>query len=261
MTERDRQLLRDIEALLASSEHQDNPLKAPLEALYRRHTEQLERLERMASISDGFQRNVKSDLSTAERRLERQQRRQHKLSRIADGYQELLHERKQTLESEVMLDPLTKIPNRRGLHTELRRLMAASSRQQRPFTLAMVDIDHFKRFNDEHGHDVGDQALLVVAKVLDDTLRGGDIVGRWGGEEFLIALPGASLWAAEPLFERLQAKLRTTQVVSDASLSLTVSIGAAEHRHDETYEQTMNRADQALYQAKRNGRDRWEAAE
>ena len=73
--------------------------------------------------------------------------------------------------------------------------MAASSRQQRPFTLAMVDIDHFKRFNDEHGHDVGDQALLVVAKVLDDTLRGGDIVGRWGGEEFLIALPGASLWA------------------------------------------------------------------
>lgn len=103
-----------------------------------------------------------------------------------------------------MLDPLTKIPNRRGLHTELRRLMAANRRQQRPFTLAMVDIDHFKRFNDDHGHDVGDQALLTVARVLSDTLRGGDIVGRWGGEEFLLALPGASLWAAEPLFERLR---------------------------------------------------------
>ncbi|MEE3213947.1 MAG: GGDEF domain-containing protein, partial [Pseudomonadota bacterium] len=112
MTERDRQLLRDIEEMLASPEYSENPLRAPLEALYLRHTDQLERLERMAAISDGFQRGVKSDLTTAERRLERQQRRQRKLSRIADGYQELLFERNQTLESEVMLDPLTKIPNR-----------------------------------------------------------------------------------------------------------------------------------------------------
>ncbi|MBY5925654.1 GGDEF domain-containing protein [Halomonas denitrificans] len=260
MTERDRQLLRDIEEMLASPEYAENPLRAPLEALYLRHTDQLERLERMAAISDGFQRGVKSDLTTAERRLERQQRRQRKLSRIADGYQELLFERNQTLESEVMLDPLTKIPNRRGLHTELRRLMAANRRQQRPFTLAMVDIDHFKRFNDDHGHDVGDQALLTVARVLSDTLRGGDIVGRWGGEEFLLALPGASLWAAEPLFERLRGNLKETRLIEGSDLTVTVSIGAAEHRGDETYEQTMNRADQALLEAKRSGRDRWQAA-
>ncbi|MEE3216269.1 MAG: GGDEF domain-containing protein, partial [Pseudomonadota bacterium] len=133
-------------------------------------------------------------------------------------------------------------------------------RQQRPFTLAMVDIDHFKRFNDDHGHDVGDQALLTVARVLSDTLRGGDIVGRWGGEEFLLALPGASLWAAEPLFERLRGNLKETRLIEGSDLTVTVSIGAAEHRGDETYEQTMNRADQALLEAKRSGRDRWQAA-
>lgn len=110
------------------------------------------------------------------------------------------------------------------------------------------------------GHDVGDQALLTVARVLSDTLRGGDIVGRWGGEEFLLALPGASLWAAEPLFERLRGNLKETRLIEGSDLTVTVSIGAAEHRGDETYEQTMNRADQALLEAKRSGRDRWQAA-
>ncbi|MGQ7246907.1 diguanylate cyclase [Halomonas sp. V046] len=262
MTERERALLDRIEALLASDEHHDNALRGPLDDLYHCHLEQNERLKRLASIADGFQRGVREDLGTSQRRLERQLRRQIKLSRIADGYQELLLERNQTLSSEATRDPLTQIANRRGLHDELRRLVAAAIRHQRPFTLAMLDIDHFKRFNDTMGHEVGDQALVAVANGLGQTLRLGDLLGRWGGEEFLIALPGAPIGAATPLFDRLRERLLELEFTKGGqTLALTVSIGATEHRDQESYETTLRRADAALYEAKREGRDRWKVAD
>lgn len=258
MTPRDRALLDEVEVLLAAPTHQGHPLRAALERLYRHHLEQRERLERLISIADGFQQTAQEDLSTTRCQLQRQLRRQRKLSRIADRFQDLLHERNQALEDASTRDPLTGLANRRRLTRYLARATAGTEPPAGPLSLAMVDIDHFKRINDRHGHAAGDQALVAMAQTLKGALRANDLCGRWGGEEFLLVLPGTDLAQAESLVRRLREQLRGRDLGFEAQrLTLTASIGIAEHRPGEDYRDTIQRADQALLAAKRLGRDRW----
>jgi diguanylate cyclase (GGDEF)-like protein len=159
-------------------------------------------------------------------------------------------------------DPLTGVPNRRTFESVGRREMERARRYAKPFTLIALDIDHFKKVNDTHGHDVGDAVLKDVAKACSAQLRGTDIFARLGGEEFAALLPETDIKAASGLADRLRQGIALQPIFSaKGPLVVTVSVGVAEYTPQETgLDQVLKRADEALYAAKRNGRNRVEIA-
>lgn len=150
-------------------------------------------------------------------------------------------------------DALTGLANRHNLHEHIHRHLAAVSRG-RPFTVILVDVDHFKSVNDTYGHDVGDQVLKVVARILQHVAREIDVVGRWGGEEFLVLCPDTGLEGGRLLAERLAETLRA-EVIEKVGRK-TASFGVAQAQPGEAIEPLLARADTALYTAKQKGRDR-----
>lgn len=157
-------------------------------------------------------------------------------------------------------DGLTGIANRQRFDQAIGRATVAASQAAAPLTLLMVDIDHFKRFNDTHGHQVGDQVLRLVARTLTDCLRSGDLPARYGGEEFAVVLPQTTLAVARPLAERIRTTLAARTIVrrttGEGLGGITISIGAALYHPGETPAALIARADSALYAAKRQGRNR-----
>jgi diguanylate cyclase (GGDEF)-like protein len=161
------------------------------------------------------------------------------------------------------IDALTYLPNRRQVINDLQREVLHADRYKTPLTISMLDIDHFKLINDTYGHAVGDNVLCELAKILQVHIRIPDIVGRIGGEEFLILLPNSSAQAASEQAARLCKHIREHGMeLKDQPVHVTVSIGIAEyHIGLESWDKLLSRADTALYSAKNNGRDRWAIAE
>jgi len=161
-------------------------------------------------------------------------------------------------------DQLTGLRNRAWLNHHLGELLEAQSRTDTGLHLFMVDIDHFKRFNDTWGHAIGDRVLVEVGKALEAATRPGDHVVRLGGEEILVLADHlATLEQAAAIGERLRLAVETHKVPVDGEpepLAVTISIGAARHSPGEAGEATLERADQALYRAKQAGRNRVELA-
>ena len=157
------------------------------------------------------------------------------------------------------IDGLTSIYNRRFGMDRLKEDFARAVRDESSVTLAMVDIDHFKQVNDTYGHLVGDKAIIMVSSIIKGSLRDGDIVVRYGGEEFLIILHGADSDDAVNVCERIRHKVKDSIVKEgDQQIKLTVSIGIASYpEHPASKEvELIDMADQALYHAKNTGRDR-----
>ena len=154
-------------------------------------------------------------------------------------------------------DGLTGLPNRRQLMSALDIEVARAARSRRPLTLALLDIDHFKTINDRHGHPAGDAVLVAVAEVLRDVTRGGDLLGRFGGEEFAVLMPDTSLDQAQLGCERLRRAIeRRILSFPDGSTGfVTVSTGVARLVGAEGLTQLIHRADVALYEAKAGGRN------
>jgi diguanylate cyclase (GGDEF)-like protein len=159
-------------------------------------------------------------------------------------------------------DVLTFLPNRRMIVKTLQDEVARAERYSAPLSISVVDVDFFKRVNDTHGHMVGDDVLRHVALLLREPIRHPDVVGRYGGEEFLILLPNTASDEAAEQASRLCRHVRESQVnVNQHYLSLTVSIGVAQYVPGaDTWDSLLNRADNAMYEAKNNGRDRWHVA-
>ncbi|MBI1753064.1 MAG: GGDEF domain-containing protein [Acidobacteria bacterium] len=160
-------------------------------------------------------------------------------------------------------DPLTRVGNRATVLQQLESHVGLAGRHQRPLSVILADLDHFKQVNDSHGHRAGDQALEAFGTLLQHRLRGSDSVGRLGGDEFLILLPespaSAALVAAEGLRHALAGHVLTLE--SGQNLRLTCSLGVAELRPgDSGGGALLARADAALYGAKAGGRDRAQAA-
>jgi diguanylate cyclase (GGDEF)-like protein len=160
-------------------------------------------------------------------------------------------------------DPLTGLANRRRLDQSLRDEWAQMKRSLAPLSLAMVDIDHFKRYNDLHGHPAGDRCLQRVAERLARTVRDTDLVARYGGEEFAVIMPHTEFTAAHEAAERLRVAIADLAEPMIADEMVTASVGVATLRDPErqTTEQLIERADTALYQAKRAGRNRVSSAD
>lgn len=168
------------------------------------------------------------------------------------------------LEQIASTDPLTRLYNRRIFLEWCEREKLRSERTGKPFSVLMVDLDHFKRINDRFGHGVGDSTLCAVVERMQDAVRGIDVLGRWGGEEFVVLLPGASIQSALLVAQRLRTNVEKV-TVNDLSqnetavqepISMTVSVGLASFRgpNDEIGDM-LERADVALYQAKAAGRN------
>lgn len=156
-------------------------------------------------------------------------------------------------------DPLTGVNNRRKFLETSERELARCARYNHPLCLLMLDADHFKSVNDNHGHDVGDKVLKLLSEICVRELRDVDVFGRFGGEEFVAALPETSMKTALEVAERLRESLAAAEVpVSDSPpLKFTVSIGATERtKEDKSVHDLLNRADGALYQAKESGRNK-----
>jgi diguanylate cyclase (GGDEF)-like protein len=168
--------------------------------------------------------------------------------------QALLQAANRELERLASTDVLTGAANRLRFQGRAGRQMALSRRHDMPLSLVMFDLDHFKRVNDEHGHEAGDRVLRSTARVVMDNVRRSDQLFRWGGEEFLLLLPHADLAAAAGLAEKLRGLLEHEDMGD--GLGVTASFGAAELAEAESLDSWVERADQALYAAKQAGRNR-----
>lgn len=154
-------------------------------------------------------------------------------------------------------DPLTQIMNRRGITVGLLDAMAQAERYATPLTVAMVDVDFFKKVNDSHGHEAGDKVLKEVAAILTDALRMPDKVGRYGGEEFLIIFPHTTLVQARKIADRIRVSVSKWEFdTGSKKLNLTISLGVVQYAKGEDLEQLLSRADKAMYAAKHGGRNR-----
>ncbi len=160
-------------------------------------------------------------------------------------------------------DALTFLPNRRQIIGDLQREAIFADRYGTPFTISILDADHFKQINDTYGHPVGDDVLRRLASEMRDHIRYPDTIGRYGGDEFLIVLPHSPLKAAVQQAERLCKHVRSLRIKSgDQEIGVTISIGIAQYKaHQEDWQSLLARADAALYQAKNNGRNQWVASE
>jgi diguanylate cyclase (GGDEF)-like protein len=166
---------------------------------------------------------------------------------------------REALRSQSTKDPLTGLYNRRYLQEMLDREIRRAIRSEQALGILMLDLDHFKKFNDTFGHEAGDAVLRETASFLVRSIRAEDFVCRYGGEEFVVVLPTADLHAAEARAQRIRAKLRDLVIMHNGrSLGLiTASIGVAALPHHGTGEkELLQAADAALYRAKREGRDR-----
>ena len=158
-------------------------------------------------------------------------------------------------------DPLTEAYNREFLQQRLPPAVEHAERRGDPLAVAMIDIDHFKEVNDRFGHAIGDRVLAEVAGRLRAAIRGSDLLVRYGGEEFLVLLPGSDAIQAAEIAERMRLKMESDPIQSErASVPVRISVGVAEHRRGDSAAQLVRRADTALYAAKGRGRNRVEVA-
>lgn len=164
--------------------------------------------------------------------------------------------------AEARTDPLTGLLNRRGMETHLPKLYDAFKESQQSFCMTILDIDRFKKFNDEYGHDIGDMVLCEVARIVNGAVRRDDIVARFGGEEFVILSPDTDLHEAGRLLERVRTAVEENVVDDEVGeLKVTISLGVAqigcsESNGVEDSAAILKRADTALYAAKEGGRNR-----
>jgi diguanylate cyclase len=161
------------------------------------------------------------------------------------------------LSDEVGTDALTQIANRRGLMQAFEAEKGRLERDGGPLAVGLLDIDNFKRLNDTLGHAAGDQALVALAQRVRQSLRPVDVVARFGGEEFVVLLPGTPVDEAQKALTRLQRLLSASLFMHDGKeVFVTFSAGVTSYRLGEKIEESLERADEALYEAKRTGKNR-----
>jgi diguanylate cyclase len=165
-------------------------------------------------------------------------------------------------EAKALVDALTNVLNRNAYNMKISQVIREFARVRQPFSLLVIDIDHFKKFNDQYGHKAGDRVLRSVAASIQDSLRASDLVFRYGGEEFVVILGGAQVENAAKLAEKIRQGVEKDYYIDkERKMKVTVSLGVACVNPEDTELSLFERADKALYVAKRKGRNQVEVAE
>jgi diguanylate cyclase len=224
-----------------------------------RYAEVIERADTLESLADVVRemviesRTVEGLVGQAQQRLQQELARATELSEKVHSLEAEL----KRLSDEVSTDQLTQVANRRGLMSSFEVERARQTRDGSTLCIALLDVDNFKRLNDELGHGAGDEALKSLAALVSRTLRPTDLVARYGGEEFVLLLPGTTLPEARQVLDRLQRALTGGLFMHETrQVFVTFSAGVTVFRPGEPLEAALDRADQALYQAKRTGKNR-----
>lgn len=207
-------------------------------------------------------RAVISNIVSDTRRMEVESRRLK--DRLSASAQEVmdLRGKLESVRREAMTDALTGVANRKKFDAELDEAAVHAGHDGEPLCLIMLDIDHFKKFNDRFGHQLGDQVLKLVARSLGDSTKGHDLVARYGGEEFAIVLPKTAIADAVTLAEKIRAAVASKSIVKKSTGEdlghVTLSLGVSQYQPGEPLDDLIGRADGALYCAKNGGRNRVE---
>lgn len=224
---------------------------------------QAEKIEELKQLDDI--RKIKNSLSTGVGRLraavrEKRMKDNRRLEKLSKRVQALNRELEAT-RAESLTDGLTGVYNRKALDGYLIDLVERNLTGREPFCLLLLDIDDFKAVNDTFGHQVGDRVLIAVARQCRGIIRGDDFIGRYGGEEFAVVIPGVSLRVARRRAEQLCRQIADTRYELDEQkqrgvLGVTVSIGVGSYRRGDTVSAVLAKADQSLYAAKAAGKNR-----
>jgi diguanylate cyclase len=242
-----KQVITTIDAAAGSATTYSNRLNLASERLAKAHDGEALR----AVIEHLFQGAEEMELNN--RKLE---------ARLSASRQEIqqLQQNLEIVRTESLTDPLTTLANRKYFGQALTKIIAEARIKSEPLSLLMADVDHFKVFNDTHGHLTGDQVLRLVAVTVKQNVKGQDIAARYGGEEFVIALPNTALPSAVTVADNVRKAVMNKELLKRSSGErlgrVTISIGAAALRADDTLQSLIERADNCLYAAKRNGRNR-----
>lgn len=206
---------------------------------------------------------VKGVIADTNRMVENNKKLEAQLDRSTIAMEELKRDLER-VRREAMTDGLTGLANRKSFDEHVEALSTECDTAGQIFTLLILDIDHFKSFNDNYGHQVGDQVLRLVARTLTDGIKGKDFASRYGGEEFCILLPETNLDHGIAVAESLRKALASKEVINRSNGEplgrITMSIGVAQYYEHESVEKLIERADAALYTAKHNGRNQVAAA-
>lgn len=186
--------------------------------------------------------------------LIKQENISQELKKHRNNLQGLVEMRTEQLEKLATTDDLTQVYNRRKLYELAGYEVERSLRYKHPLSIIMIDIDHFKKINDNFGHDIGDQTLKTLTKVISNTIRAIDIFGRIGGEEFMLVLPDTNKIEAKEFAERLRASVEKENFPTVKHI--TISLGVTECVEEDKLNPLFKRADIALYAAKNDGRNR-----
>ncbi len=219
--------------------------------------EQITRLDDIKRIKSALEHEVAQMREIVEQKKQQDHRQVQKLACQVDSLRQELEKTK----TKSMTDSLTGVSNRQAFDDSIGDLIERSRVMNTTFSLLMLDLDDFKQINDTHGHLMGDRVLVAFCQKCRQFIRGDDFIGRYGGEEFAIMLPGAAwrdaLKKARLICEGIAAaRYATCGEQKDDYLSMTVSIGVTAFKKNDTAEDVIARADKALYKAKRNGKNR-----
>ena len=224
-----------------------------------RYAEVIEEADSLESLT-GVVREMVAESRAVQSLVQQTQARLQEEHSKATGLSErvtTLENEMRRLSDEVSTDQLTQIANRRGLMQAFEVELAKLKRDGGDLAIGLLDIDNFKRLNDELGHSAGDEALKTLAAVVSKTLRPGDRVARYGGEEFVVLLPQTPVGDGQQILTRLQRSLTGGLFMhKDENVFVTFSAGVTDYRLEERIEDSLERADQALYEAKRTGKNR-----
>jgi diguanylate cyclase len=173
---------------------------------------------------------------------------------------EILHQELESARNETFIDPLTGILNRRGFEAQVQSIFTDKAFADDGLCLLIVDIDHFKKVNDDYGHVFGDHVLRATAKTLKSKIKKQDSVARWGGEEFAILLPGTTMPGARAIAEHIRQSIEKSSIRRIGTMEevggITISVGVAAYTSGISFVNLLDQADKALYVSKRTGRNR-----
>ncbi len=217
-----------------------------------------------SSVEPEELKNLLSDMmSETQKMMSENQALEKKLKNSATTMQTLKEEMKEVRE-EAYTDALTGLANRKKFDLEVVRLVSEARDKDEPLSIVFIDIDHFKSFNDAYGHQVGDQVLRLVARCLNEGLKGRDFACRYGGEEFIVLLPETDIEGAEKIANILRETVKSKEIrnrsTGETLTRVSISGGVAILGDDDDPKEWIERSDKALYQAKRKGRDRVETS-